>query len=452
MALVKPFRAIRYNPDRIPDLRAVVSQPYDRIDDDLQERYYQLSPYNIVRIIQGKSETGDAPEGPNPYTRARDYLATWQRSGVLAREPGPAFYAYEQVFTVGESEYRRLGLIAAVQLAEFDEGIVLPHERTHSGPKEDRLRLLTALETHTEQIFMLYPDPENRVNALLRQAIDGQPPDIDVVEIFESGVRQRVWRIAQPDILSAIEREMEPKRNLIIADGHHRYETALAYREAQRQKHGSSAEAPWEYVSMFLCNTDAGQLTILPSHRLIKELPLEAEAQLWRSVMDVFETERVTIDSSSDQARADGIHALLDRMSQTEPNEHCFALYAGGNYALLLHLNDLEHAMAHGVADLPPANRSLDVALLHKLLIEGIMGLTGDMAATGVNVLFSRDGHDAANRVARGEAAMVLYVNTTRVEQVMAIATAGQKMPQKGTYFYPKALAGIVLHDLRPEA
>jgi uncharacterized protein (DUF1015 family) len=240
-------------------------------------------------------------------------------------------------------------------------------------------------------------------------------------------------------------------RPVVIADGHHRYETALAYREEQRARHGIIADAPWEYVSMYLCNVDAGQLTILPCHRLLKELPLEAEAQLWRNVMDVFDTERVIFDSSSEQARVDGIHALLARMNEAPAGEHMFALYSGGNYALLLHLRDMERAVSHGADALPPAIRELDVALLHKLVIEGVMGLTGEMAATGANVLFSRDGHDAANRVARGEAAMVLYVNTTRVEQVLSVALAGEHMPQKGTYFYPKALSGLVFHDLRLE-
>ncbi|MEI6503609.1 MAG: DUF1015 family protein [Armatimonadota bacterium] len=237
-------------------------------------------------------------------------------------------------------------------------------------------------------------------------------------------------------------------RPIVIADGHHRYETALALRAKLREQYGE--DGPWEYTSMVLCNVDAGGLTILPSHRLIKELPLEAESQLWRNVMEVFDTDRLAIDSSSDEARAAGIHALLQQMAQASPEEHTFALYAGGNYALLLHLRDMDRALAHGVEALAPSLRELDVALLHKLLIEGIMGLTGDMAATGVNVLFSRDGHDAANRVARGEAAMVLYVNTTRVQQVMSVAVSGHVMPQKGTYFYPKPLAGLALHDLRP--
>ena len=196
------------------------------------------------------------------------------------------------------------------------------------------------------------------------------------------------------------------------------------------------------------CPTDAGQLTILPCHRLIKELPLDAEAALWRVVMDVFETERMPIDSSSDETRAKGIHSLLDQMARSVPDKHAFALYAGGNYALLLHLRDMDRAMQLGVKDLPVSLRELDVALLHKLVIEGVMGLSGDQAATGVNIMYSRDGHDAANRVARGEAAMVLFINTTRVEQVMSVAMAGEEMPQKGTCFYPKALAGLVLHDL----
>ncbi len=234
MAIIKPFRGIRYNPNRIADLSSVVAQPYDRITNALRERYYDFSPYNIARIIQGEPEPHDkpeAPDGPNVYTRARDYFQQWLSEGVLTREDEPVFLAYEQRFTVNGQAYTRLGLIAAVELVDFDEGIILPHERTHAGPKEDRLRLLRTMETNTEQIFILYPDPENTINALIRQAIGDREPDMDVRDLWEQDVRQRVWIVRNPQIIAQIEAEMAPKRNLIIADGHHRYGTGLTYRD-----------------------------------------------------------------------------------------------------------------------------------------------------------------------------------------------------------------------------
>jgi len=435
MALVKPFRAIRYNPDRIPDLRAVVSQPYDRIDDDLQERYYQLSPYNIVRIIQGKSEAGDAPEGPNPYTRARDYLATWQRSGVLAREPGPAFYAYEQVFTVGESEYRRLGLIAAVQLAEFDEGIVLPHERTHSGPKEDRLRLLTALETHTEQIFMLYPDPENRVNALLRQAIDGQPPDIDVVEIFESGVRQRVWRIAQPDILSAIEREMEPKRNLIIADGHHRYETALTFRNQQRQTNpGAPPDAAFNFVAATLVSMDDPGLIVLPTHREIVHFDGVAPRELLGRAAEYFTVEPVA-----------GLTGCLSAIN-SHPTGHAFGFYGGpqtGFHVLTLRDDDLPFRLIE--RDRSREWKALAVSILHDVLLYHVAGVPEHGIEDKSMIRYHRDPQAAVDNIDSGRGSYAFFVSPTLIEQIKAVAAHGEKMPQKSTDFYPKVISGLTL-------
>ncbi len=453
MADVIPFRGWRYNPDKGCEASSVLAPPYDVISECERRAFVDKHPYNIVRLTLGLDPLGTAPTRSRYELAAAD-LREWRREGILVQDPAPAFYLYEQRYIAPAPVPRaepnpvtRRGVVGLVKLAEYDERIVLPHEGTLATPKVDRRRLLDAMQCSESQVFGMYSDPDMVLESVAEEAC-AHPPLWEMTD--RDGVQHRLWLIDDEARCGRLT-SMFASRPVVIADGHHRYETALAYRQARREKHGTDGDAPWDYVSMFLCNADAGQLTILPSHRLVKELPLEAEAQLWRSVMDVFETERVTIDSSSDQARADGIHALLDRMSQAGPDEHRFALYAGGNYALLLHLNDLQRAMAHGVADLPPATRELDVALLHKLLIEGIMGLSGDMAATGVNVLFSRDGHDAANRVARGEAAMVLYVNTTRVEQVMAIATAGQKMPQKGTYFYPKALAGIVLHDLRPE-
>jgi uncharacterized protein (DUF1015 family) len=454
MAEVIPFRGWRYDLERIADPAQVMAPPYDVITEADRKAFIAQHPHNIVRLDLGLDPL-DGPPTQSRYELAASDLAQWRAEGVLIRDAVPTFYVYEQEYlppapqrSEGSGALRRRGIVALVRLAEYDKGQVLPHEGTLAAPKADRRKLMEATQCGLSQVFSIYSDPDNVLAAQTRE-LCATAPLFEVTD--RDGVIHRMWLLTDPDRCAALT-AMFAQRPVVIADGHHRYETALAYRDDMRARYGDDPAAPYQFVSMFLCNADEGQLTILPSHRLVKELPLEAEAKLWRSVMDVFETERVAIDSSSDDARSEGIHRLLAKMAQSPQGEHTLGLYAGGNYALLLHLRDMEHALEHGVDALPPVVRELDVALLHKLLIEGLMGLSGDMAATGVNVLFSRDGHDAANRVARGEAAMVLYVNTTRVEQVIAVATGGQRMPQKGTYFYPKVLAGIVFHDLRPDA
>jgi uncharacterized protein (DUF1015 family) len=238
MAKIAPFQGIRYNPDKVKDLSRVVSQPYDRVRYGLQDEYYDLDPHNVVRITKGREFEGDRPDGENVYTRARDYYRTWLEEGFLQRDSEPAFYVYHQTFTLPDgTELTRRAFIAALELAEFGEGIVLPHERTLAGPKIDRLNLLRATETNFGQIFMLYPDEENRINELFDSAIANRPPDADVRELFEKDVRQQLWAVSDPDVITDVLAEMTPKRGLIIADGHHRYETALNYRNEMRAKH-----------------------------------------------------------------------------------------------------------------------------------------------------------------------------------------------------------------------
>lgn len=435
MAVVKPFRAVRFNLDRIPDLQTVISQPYDRIDEELQNRYYQLSPYNIVRIIQGKTEPGDAPEGPNLYTRARDYYEQWQRIGILTRETRPAFYAYEQVFTVDGAEYRRLGLSAAVQLTDFDEGIVLPHERTHSGPKEDRLRLLATLKANTEQIFMLYPDPENRINALLRQAIGNRPPDIDVVEIFENDVRQRVWIITEPDILDSIQHEMAPKRNLIIADGHHRYETGLNYRNIQRQTYPDApSNAAFNFVAATLVSMNDPGLVILPTHREILDFDGIAPQTLLERARQYF-----TIEPAPDLA------ACLAATSG-HPTGHAFGFYGGrevGYHVLTLRDEDLPFRLI----DKPYSRewKSLAVSILHDILLHRIAGVPEHGIEDKSMIRYHRDPREAVNNVENERGNFVFFLSPTHIEQVKAVVSHGEKMPQKSTDFYPKIVSGLTL-------
>jgi uncharacterized protein (DUF1015 family) len=440
MAVVKPFRGIHYNLDRFNDMRAVVSQPYDRIDQNLQDEYYQLSPYNVVRIILGKAESGDSSDGPNMYTRALDYFRQWVQEGVLVRENEPAFYVYEQSFTVEGQPYTRLGLIAAVELTDFEEGTILPHEKIHAGPKEDRLRLLNVMQTNTEQIFILYPDDQNRVNALIRQAIGDRAPDIDITEIWESDVRQRFWIVSDTAVLTAIQGEMMAKRGLIIADGHHRYSTGLSYRDQQRAANPlAPLNAAFNFVQATLVSmTDPG-LVVLPTHREICNFTATTPEEILHRAQPHF-----TI------APAPDLRACLDTIN-AHPSGHAFGFYGGpqtGFQVLTLKHDDLTETLI--ADDHSPEWKSLSVSILHKILLEQIAGVPEQGIEDKSMVRYHRDPQFAVDNVNQGKGNFVFFVSATRMDQIKAVAGQGEKMPQKSTDFYPKVISGLSMLPLNP--
>ncbi|MBN1564388.1 MAG: DUF1015 domain-containing protein [Anaerolineae bacterium] len=437
MAVVKPFRGIRYNTRRIPALQTVISQPYDRIDDDLQQQYYDLSPYNIVRIIQGKTHDDDQPTGPNVYTRARDYYQQWQAENVLVRENTPAFYAYEQTFTVENETYIRLGMIAAVELTDFDEGTILPHERTHAGPKEDRLRLLRTIQANTEQIFILYPDAENTINALIRQAIANHDPAIDVVEIWENDVRQRLWPITDPAILAAIQAEMAPKRGLIIADGHHRYGTGLNYRDEQSAAYPDApANAAFNFVQATLVSMDDPGLVVLPTHREICNFAGKTPAEILKQAAAYFAITPVS-----------NLETCLDAVNQAG---HTFGFYGGAGFYVLTLKNtaDLDALIPDDQSD---DWKNLAVSVLHKLILEQIAGVPVAGIEDKSMIRYHRDAALAVRNIDAGQGNFVFFVSPTRMEQIKAVAGQGEKMPQKSTDFYPKVISGLSMLPLAPE-
>lgn len=444
MAVIKPFRAVRYDPQRIGDMHTVISQPYDRIGVDLQAQYYGLSPHNVVRIIEGRAEPGDdplSPAGPNAYTRARAYYEEWLTEGVLMREEQPAFYAYEQTFTVEGAAYTRLGLIAAVELVDFAEGVILPHERIHAGPKEDRLRLLNTLEANTEQIFILYPDAENTVNRLIRQAIGNRAPDFDTVELFESDVRQRVWAITDPGAVAAIEAEMAPMRGLIIADGHHRYSTGLTYRDQQRAAHPDAPpNAAFNFVAATLVSmTDPG-LVVLPTHREIHSFDQDASARILQRAADHFTVERVR-----------DLAATLQRVN-AHLSGHAFGFYGGpptGYYVLTLARDAQPSDLI--ADDHSDAWKNLAVSILHKVLLERVAGVPEAGIEDKSMIRYHRDPRAAVANVDLGEGDFVFFVSPTRMDDIKQIAGQGEVMPQKSTDFYPKVISGIVMLPVPPD-
>ncbi|MBN2302873.1 MAG: DUF1015 domain-containing protein [Anaerolineae bacterium] len=447
MAVIKPFRGIRYNPERFENLQAVVSQPYDKIDPDLQQRYYDLSPYNIVRIIQGQTIPGDLPGGPNNYTRARDYYHQWLDTGILVREDRPAFYAYEQTFNVGDQTYVRLGLIAAVELTGFDEGIVLPHERTHKGPKEDRLRLLSTLQANTEQIFMLYPDEENIINGLIRQAIGDRAPDIDITEIRENDVQQHLWIITDPAILDAIQAHMAPKRNLIIADGHHRYETGLTYRDQQRAAYPDAPpQAAFNYIAAMLVSMDDPGLVILPTHREICHftVPRNGNNGNGNGKHSSANASAITIPQ---RAQTDftvepvpDLATCLNTIN-AHPTGYAFGFYGGQDFYVLT-LKDHRSAQECG---------TLAVSILHHLLIEQIAGVPVQGVEDKTMIRYHRSAQEAVDNVNQGAGDFVFFLSPTRMENIKACASLGATMPQKSTDFYPKVISGLAILPVGPD-
>jgi uncharacterized protein (DUF1015 family) len=444
MAVVKPFRGVRYNPQRFENMQSVVSQPYDKIDATFQQKYYDLSQHNIVRIILGKPEPGDRPtdpDGPNVYTRARSSYQQWLREGFLVRDSAPAFYAYEQTFTVGAASYTRLSLIAAVELTDFDQGVILPHERIHSGPKEDRLRLLKTIQANTEQIFILYPDSENRVNTLLQQAIGGRPPDIDVIEILENDVRQRIWKISDPAALDAIQSEMAPKQGLIIADGHHRYSTGLTYRDMQREAHpGAPANAAFNFVQATLVSMADPGLVILPTHREICNFTGTRPAAILERAREDF-----MVAPSPDLA------ACLATVN-AHPTGHAFGFYGGPETGFhILTLRD-DRQVDSLIADNHSRDwKSLAVSILHTVLLEQIAGVPAQGIEDKSMIRYHRDAQQAVDSVAQGQGNFVFFVSATRMDQIKACTAHGETMPQKSTDFYPKMISGLTILPLGPE-
>lgn len=414
MAKVYPFRGLRYAPGKVP-MEKVVTQPYDKISKEMQDRYYASHPNNIIRIVLGKATPEDSPTN-NVYTRAAAYLEEWRDAGVLEQLPEAAFFAYFQRFTIpGTNEVRvRKGFVGLGRLEDYAKKIVFPHERTLTGPKKDRLELLRQTRAQFEQIFMLYEDPERKIDRAL-EGVAGRKADIEVDD--EYGVRHMLWPVTDREIVTLIQNEMENKR-LIIADGHHRYETALAYRDEMRGEKGS------DRMPMTFFNMASPGLTILPTHRVVSNLRGFELDGFFRRVADYFD--EITVGAVSDRP---GI-----------------GVFADGKLSSLRLKASLD--LARLMPDLSEQQRTLDVVILHRLLLEKCLGITEEAVKKESHLTYMRERDAAMNAVREGRAQIAFLLNPTRLDQMRDIAFEGNVMPQKSTDFYPKVLSGLVMYSL----
>ena len=438
MANIKPFRGLRYNQEKIGRMDNVISQPYDRVRYGLQEQYYQLSDFNITRIIKGKEFETDS-EKDNIYTRAKAFLDQWLKDGILIRDDQPAYYVYHQSFPLPTGEtITRKAFICAFELSEFEEGIVLPHEKTHAGPKIDRLNLTRSIETYFGNIFMLYPDQENRIDAIFDTAIN-RPPDIKARELYEKDVLHQIWVVTEPDIITRVSQEMAPKTNLIIADGHHRYETALTYREEQKKAHPDApGNAGFNYRMVAMVSLSNPGLTILPTHRLIENYSSQTSGEILLKAADYFEIREVHDRESLEREMASG-PARIGQIG---------FVCQEGFYQLSLSSQEIMGQLA---PDRVPAWRDLDVSILHLLFLEKIMGIDPATIDNLENIQYLREPDLGYSAAANSPEAYLFIMNATRIEQVTGCTDTGEKMPQKSTDFYPKIITGFAALPVQAE-
>lgn len=447
MADILPFCAWRYDPRRIGQLELAITQPYDKISPAMQERYYSLSPFNLVRIIRGKVEPGDDDKN-NVYSRATACFRDWIRQGVLISDPQPALYAYDQEYEVpGRKERkRRHGFIALGRIEDYSTGVVFRHEQTMPGPKADRLELLRHTRAHFGQLFMLYSDPSRQIERTL-EAAAREVSGWQVVD--EYGAAHSVRPIADPATISKVVELMRDKK-LIIADGHHRYETALNYRNECRERLASSARdvelsAPHEYVMMTFVNMNSSGLTILPTHRVVSGLP-RFDFKTFRDAASSF-FDWYAYPVVADQT-PDGLSQFHHDMASRGKLRPAIGVAVAGDPSLYLFLLKESVDLGELLPDIPELQRQLDVVILHKLLLERCLGLTAASIAAEQNLSYVREFEACWGAVRSSGAQLSFFLNPVRVEQVSQIAFGGGVMPQKSTDFYPKLLSGLTIYRL----
>ena len=447
MAEIQPFRAFRYDTNRVK-LSDVFTQPYDKISPAMQEGYYAKSPHNLIAIEKGRVELNDSPQN-NVYTRAAQKIQEWIAAKILVQDSAPNIYVYSQEYLVPGTHTRktRMGFIALGRVEDYDAHVVFRHERTLSAPKADRIELLRHTNVQTGQLFMLYNDAPRSIDNLLDEISRKFAPQ-EMQDEF--GVTHRLWPVSDQATVRRIQNTMADKK-LIIADGHHRYETALNLRDEGRAKRRQADRyAADEFAMMTFINTQSKGLTILATHRLIRNVPNFDFDKFRKAVGQYFDWYSYPFLNAEERATA--YADFLKDFQGVNHGRRGVGIYPGANaagggafYLFLLRRDaDLETILP----DISEAQRGLDVVLLHRLIIEKGLGISQDAVASEQNVSYKREMEGAIAAVDSGDAQMACLLNPARVQQVADIALGGDVLPQKSTDFYPKLLSGVAIFKL----
>ena len=444
MAKIAPFRGILYNPKKAGDLNKVMAPPYDVISPEFQGRLYERHPQNIIRLILGKVFPDDTP-GNDRYSRAALDFKKWQDEKTLVRDVKPAIYYYVQVYRLKDGQRRtRKGFIALAKLEEFGKGGIHPHEKTLAGPKADRLKLMEACHTNFSCIFSIYSEPQKIVNRLLEDCCVNGSPIIDVAD--DDAVENKVWRVDRPEIIKKIA-EIMSQKPLFIADGHHRYETALNYRNIMREKSDDyTGKEAFNYVMMYFSNMDDDGMTIMPTHRVVHNVSKFNPKAFLANCSPFFNMEEIKWDSRIEPKVRKEVYKKMEEKGAGLPS---FGLYINGidsYFVLTLKGKDImDKAFGSSISEV---FKSLDVTALHALILNNILGISSTAQENQENIVYVKGMDEAIEEARKGGRQMAFLLNPTKIEQVKAVATAGHVMPQKSTYFYPKLLSGLLINPI----
>lgn len=444
MAEIVPFRGIRYAASRGRALGQLLAPPYDLVSQEQRDELLRRSPHNVAHLTLGEERQGDGPLR-NRYTRAAEYWSAWRAQGVLVRDPEPVLYPLEQSFWSPDGRaLRRRGFMAAVRLHEFSEGIIVPHEKTLVAPKADRLEILKHVRANLSPLFGLYRDEARATAALL----DAASATEAVAEAdSDDGVHHRLWRADDPGLVGRLQALVADKR-IFIADGHHRYETALVYRRQLEEQGGGAAsrDGGHNYILMFLCPMSDPGLFLFPTHRLVYGLKEFSASRFLEALGAYFTIETLAEDLRRPAGRAWAVSKLADHGGKQTT---FLVVTAEDGKGRVVTLRDDVDLAAAGL----PANetlRALDVTVLHSLVLQQLLGLSPSAQERQENLTYARDAGEAVNRVLSGEHPVGFLLNPTPMWQVEAVGDAGETMPQKSTLFYPRLQSGLVMREVNP--
>jgi uncharacterized protein (DUF1015 family) len=442
MAEIHPFRAYRYDTNRVT-IDKVLTQPYDKITPAMQERYYAASPYNLIAIEKGRALPEDSAQN-NVYTRAAQKLEQWIAEKILVQDSAPAMYVYSQEYLTPGTQTRRTrtGFIALGRIEDYDAHVVFRHERTLSAPKADRIELLRHTHVQTGQLFMLYEDPGRKIETWLDEVGRRSRP-LELHDEFD--VTHRVWPVTDVSFIKRVQKEMT-ERKLIIADGHHRYETALIYRDECRARLSKPDPlAAHEFAMMTFINSHSRGLTILPTHRVVRNLPDFDFDRFRKALAPSFDWYSYPFQNADE--RATTFAELRRDLAGQNHGRRAIGFYPrGGPFYLFLLRRDAD--LEQLLPDVSEAQRGLDVVLLHRLILDKGLGITPEAVSAEKNIAYEREMDVAIAAVDRGEAQLACLLNPVRVQQVVDIALGGDVLPQKSTDFYPKLLSGLAIYRL----
>ncbi|MGI5920806.1 MAG: DUF1015 domain-containing protein [Syntrophomonadaceae bacterium] len=432
MANIIPFRGLRYNPDKVGNLMSVVTPPYDVVDETAQAKYYAENPSNVIRLELGMVLPQDSINN-NRYTRAAQYLEKWIEDDILRYEDKPALYIYQQEFLVEGHKNVRTGFICGLKVEEYTKGNIFPHEQTFSKPKADRLQLIRSTRSNFSSVFGLYSDQKMLINNILSEQMKLHQPDAELIDEF--GETHKIWVITNNNIINQVVKFMAGKK-IYIADGHHRYEAALEY----AQEMSEQGCLGFDYVMITLFNLYDQGLVILPTHRMVANIPYLDFNTFKKHLGELFELEEISADTD--------FATLGPELALRGQKNHVLGMYTSEMKAYILTVKSHDQVAALLPADKSPAWKNLDVVILDNVILGQILGIGENDRYSQKNLAYSNSARVLIDQIKKQNCQLGFIVNPTPVQQLVEVAEAHDKMPQKSTYFYPKLATGLVINHL----